>query len=258
MGKSDKPLMRYSTSEMAKDVIELLDHVGWDADRQIHVSGVSMGGMIAQELAFLIPERICSLNLFSTAAKVENTTTFLENMQTRIRMFLPKTLENSIHESSETLFSEKWLSSPDDTNVPTASSPNVEMPESGEYGMFSTNMERFAAQEICKRLDTEQYGSKGFFLQLIAAAWHHKSPEQLKKIGDQVGRERIMVVHGAEDRMITAPHGKKLISYLKPSVGIVVEGIGHVFMVENSKYHIELIETMVNKCEAMKESSERI
>ena len=50
MGESDKPLMRYSTSEMAKDAIELIDHVGWTSERQLHVIGVSMGGMIAQEL----------------------------------------------------------------------------------------------------------------------------------------------------------------------------------------------------------------
>jgi hypothetical protein len=50
MGESDKPIMRYSTSEMAKDLIEILDHLGWTEQRQLHVSGVSMGGMIAQEL----------------------------------------------------------------------------------------------------------------------------------------------------------------------------------------------------------------
>ena len=50
MGESDKPLMRYSTSEMAKDTLEVLDHIGWTAERQLHVVGISMGGMIAQEL----------------------------------------------------------------------------------------------------------------------------------------------------------------------------------------------------------------
>ena len=50
IGKSDKPSMRYSTSEMAKDVLEVLDHIGWTSARELHVAGISMGGMIAQEL----------------------------------------------------------------------------------------------------------------------------------------------------------------------------------------------------------------
>jgi len=50
MGESSKPMQRYSTSEMAKDLLEVIDHVGWTADRQLNVVGISMGGMIAQEL----------------------------------------------------------------------------------------------------------------------------------------------------------------------------------------------------------------
>ena len=50
MGNSDKPFFRYSTSEMAKDLVELLDFLGWTEQRQLHVIGISMGGMIAQEL----------------------------------------------------------------------------------------------------------------------------------------------------------------------------------------------------------------
>lgn len=50
IGESDKPNMRYSTSEMAKDVIEVLDHIGWTGKRDLHIIGISMGGMIAQEL----------------------------------------------------------------------------------------------------------------------------------------------------------------------------------------------------------------
>lgn len=50
MGESDKPVMRYSTSEMAKDTFELLDHLGWIGERSTHIIGISMGGMIAQEM----------------------------------------------------------------------------------------------------------------------------------------------------------------------------------------------------------------
>lgn len=55
MGDSDTPLLRYTTSEMAKDVIELVDHLGWTGERELHVVGVSMGGMISQELVRTLP-----------------------------------------------------------------------------------------------------------------------------------------------------------------------------------------------------------
>lgn len=48
VGHSDSPKGLYKTSEMALDTVELLDFVGWERD--VHVIGVSMGGMVAQEL----------------------------------------------------------------------------------------------------------------------------------------------------------------------------------------------------------------
>lgn len=59
MGESDKPLSRYSTSEMAKDTVELLDHVGWTEQRQLHIIGISMGGMIAQEMVRCMSLLLC-------------------------------------------------------------------------------------------------------------------------------------------------------------------------------------------------------
>ncbi|EHL01815.1 hypothetical protein M7I_2168 [Glarea lozoyensis 74030] len=75
---------------MAHDLLELLNHLNWTSPHQLNITGVSMGGMIAQELALLIPTRINSLNLISTAACIENTTSFLENLWNRINMFIPK------------------------------------------------------------------------------------------------------------------------------------------------------------------------
>ena len=58
---------------MANDVLEVVNHIGWTKSRQLHVAGISMGGMIAQEFAYLIPDRIASLSLVSTAAALVNT-----------------------------------------------------------------------------------------------------------------------------------------------------------------------------------------
>jgi len=252
MGKSDKPLMRYSTSEMALDLIELIDHLGWTEERQLHITGVSMGGMIAQEIAFRIPERISSLNLISTAACIENTTTFMENLRARVLMFVPKSLDRAVTDAGRSLFSDAWLEQPDDTVVPTKDTPGVVLPPSGKYGMYKTNYERFAAQELTKRLDTESFNKRGFMLQAIAAGWHHKSPEQLKEIGDKVGRERIMVLHGTKDNMISVPHGRKLIGWLQPGVSEIKEGAGHVFMLEGWKWHNDMVEKMVRNGEALR------
>lgn len=44
---------------MAEDVITLLDFVGWTEECQIHVVGVSLGGMIAQGVWPFLHYRAC-------------------------------------------------------------------------------------------------------------------------------------------------------------------------------------------------------
>ncbi|KAH8594699.1 Alpha/Beta hydrolase protein [Bisporella sp. PMI_857] len=246
-GGSDKPLLRYSTSEMAKDWIELIDHLGWTEERQLHITGVSMGGMIAQELAYLIPNRIATLNLFSTCAQIENTIGFVENLRNRINMFIPKSLDRAVTDTAHSMFSDKWLALPDDAEVPKPGTPGVIFPESGTYPKFETNFTRWAAQELTKRMDPDKFGRKGFMLQAIAAGWHYMSPLRLQELGDRVGRERIMVLHGTRDNMITVYHGRKLIELLKPGVGVIREGTGHVFMLEEWRWHNEMIEKQIEK-----------
>ncbi|KAK3317815.1 Alpha/Beta hydrolase protein [Cercophora scortea] len=254
MGDSDKPLMRYSSSEMARDWLEVLTHVGWHdpsaftPPRSLNIIGVSLGGMIAQELALLIPTSINSLSLCCTAAAIENTTTFAENVTTRASMLIPKSMDRSITDTAHQLFNHEWLLQPDDAHLPDpTTTPKCEPPvdtPSTSYLRFETNAQRFVAQEVHKREDKARFGLKGFLLQLIAAGWHHKSPEQLRELGDKVGRERILVMHGTQDGMISIPHGRKLIQYLEPGKGLIVEDMGHAPLVERSEWFHQTIEDM--------------
>ncbi len=224
MGDSDKPLMRYSTSEMARDVIEVARHVGFlpaeeeaetadsssssSSSRSLHVVGISLGGMIAQELACLVPGQLASLSLCCTAAAVESTASFAETVAQRASLLVPKAVETAVRDTAFRIFNPDWLPLPDDVHLPQPGSPGVRMPQrsgAAYYRNFDSNYERFAAQEMHKRLDPVRFSTKGFLLQLVAAGWHRKSPAQLAQMADAVGRDRILVMHGTRDDMISPP-----------------------------------------------------
>jgi len=65
-GRSDAPDVPYTIPMMADDTAALMTALGID---RAHVVGVSMGGMIAQELALRHPERVRSLHLGCTLAR---------------------------------------------------------------------------------------------------------------------------------------------------------------------------------------------
>src|SRR5438093_13759231 len=68
VGRSAKPPGPYTIHEMADDTVGLLDALGI---ARAHVVGVSMGGMIAQELALRHPERVARLVLAMSFARPE-------------------------------------------------------------------------------------------------------------------------------------------------------------------------------------------
>ncbi|TLD21525.1 hypothetical protein PspLS_09103 [Pyricularia sp. CBS 133598] len=255
MGNSDVPLMRYSTSEMALDVLEVATHVGWTDRQSLHVIGISLGGMIAQEVACASPERIASLALLSTAAEIRNTDSFLVNLQNRAALLIPRGIEVSVGGSAKRIFAKDWLESPDAFRVPTKDSPRVDMPEGGEYLRFNSNYQRFVAQEMHKRLDKERFGTTGFLLQLIAAGWHYKNREQLSEMADAVGRDRILVLHGTVDEMISVPHGKILIDFIKPKTGVILDNAGHGIPLERTEWLNNFLEEHLQSVMQLESSS---
>ncbi|MCH5583948.1 alpha/beta hydrolase [Shimazuella sp. AN120528] len=67
-GRSDAPSEAYDISDMAKDVIELMNALDIE---KAHILGQSMGGMIAQEIAIEDPSRVSKLILCSTTCGVK-------------------------------------------------------------------------------------------------------------------------------------------------------------------------------------------
>ncbi|CAK7221256.1 hypothetical protein SBRCBS47491_004466 [Sporothrix bragantina] len=274
MGDSDRPLMRYSTREMAQDALEVLEHVGFvpmskpDA-RSVHIVGLSMGGMVAQELACLIPGEVASLSLCCTAAAIENTSASIwENLASRAALIIPKGVEESVRGTAGRIFSDAFLAGPDNITLPKpgthlvgpplrdhftpkkttpvdyaalkeqqSSSSEAENKDDGSwYRLFDSNYQRFIAQEMHKRNDP-RFTTKGFLLQLIACGWHHKSPAQLVAMADAVDRQRILVIHGTADEMISVPHGRKLIEAIQPGQSHIIEGMGHAPLAERCDWY---------------------
>ncbi|MCF8121723.1 MAG: alpha/beta hydrolase [Desulfarculaceae bacterium] len=108
IGRSSAPALPWSIKQMAGDVAALIEGV---AGGRAHVLGISMGGMIAQELALAWPQRVAGLVLTATHcggahkvmptdetmelfAKMVNGTTVAEQMEGRKALFSLETLDN--------------------------------------------------------------------------------------------------------------------------------------------------------------------
>ncbi|KAF9870672.1 hypothetical protein CkaCkLH20_11774 [Colletotrichum karsti] len=232
VGKSTKPNTRYSTAEMARDVLELMKQIGWlDSDspsypQDINIVGISLGGMIAQELALIIPQRVQSLILIATAPRLVRTAPILDHTLQRVFMFLPSGLDSELDNKARRIFTDKFLRLADTGSLDPESS-------------FPNNHDRFVAEELAEREgDTDVARRKGIILQAVAAGWHYKSPEDLAKMGDLIGRSRIMVQHGDLDETITFPH----FEFFKTGFGegpefFVWDGCGHIPFEKPEDYH---------------------
>ena len=64
IGRTDRSPAPYTIKTMADDAIGLLNHLGIDS---AHVLGMSLGGMVAQEVAISYPERVRKLVLVCTS-----------------------------------------------------------------------------------------------------------------------------------------------------------------------------------------------
>ena len=89
-GCSGKPVGPYTTSMMADDTIGVMNAL---KIQNAHISGISMGGAIAQEIALKYPERVKSMTLISTWPKCDAyLTRVFEMLKSLIQISDPVTL----------------------------------------------------------------------------------------------------------------------------------------------------------------------
>jgi len=112
-GESDAPEGKYTLKLLAQDAVALLDALKIEA---VHFVGLSMGGMIAQNLALDHGERLKSLALCDTSASMPDEVQPI--WQQRIDAAREKGLQDQVDETLERWFTPEYLSQ---------NSPQVEM-----------------------------------------------------------------------------------------------------------------------------------
>src|SRR4051812_46283418 len=171
-GRSEAPAGPLSTAAMAADAVAVLDAA---SIARAHVYGISMGGMIAQELALRFPDRVASLVLAATSAGGALATA----------------------PDPETLaFLASRPSLPDEEGR-WASVPYV----------YSERTRRLGGERIGEDFAhrfSYVFRADGYRAQL-AAALAHDASARLREI-----RAPTLVLHGSEDRMIPPENGRAL------------------------------------------------
>ncbi|HWM54320.1 MAG TPA: alpha/beta hydrolase [Solirubrobacterales bacterium] len=203
MGLSGRAELPFTTADMAADTAALLDALDVET---AHVVGISMGGMIAQELALAHPERIRTLTIgASYCGGPQGSLMAPEDLQ----------LLGTAYASGEP---EQVMRAMWEINL----SPG-----------FREDDSRFAAfVEMGSALPAPQ----PVVLQQMRACAEHDTHERLSQISLPT-----MVIHGDVDRLLDYDNGREIAALIPSARLETLEGIGHMFWWEQPQRSAELI-----------------
>ncbi len=184
----------YSLRDMALDALGLMDALGV---RQFHVLGASMGGMIAQHMADLAPERVQSLTLIMTSSSAEG----LPAPSTALLALLAK-----------------------------REAPSREMALEQQADLLAALGSRTVADD--RRLLLQQariaydraFNPDGVERQLLAILAEPSRVELLNRL-----RVPTLVVHGTDDPLLPVMHGVHVAAHIKGSELKLIPGLAHRF-----------------------------
>lgn len=197
VGLSDAPPGPYSTEQMARDALAVLDAAGID---RAHVVGLSLGGAVAQELALAVPGRVRSLALLSTfAAQSPRSRALLEAWRT----LYPVVVEDERLRKAWELQAYSWLFTDRFWRAPA----NVRAAL------------RFAS--------TQPLQPPQGFVGQVDAALSHDARDRLPAL-----KVPTQVIHGALDQLSPRENGEELARLIPGAELLILSEVGHAVNLE--------------------------
>jgi pimeloyl-ACP methyl ester carboxylesterase len=192
----------YSLTDMANDGVAVLNSLGVP---KAHILGVSMGGMIAQELAIKNPNRVKSLISIMSSGYIVDTT--LPPISSNIALELIKiSLKYGIIGGEENMI-----------KLHAASRLILRNNASNDF-----NVKDLARQVLYNMRQRKGYNSN-------VSAQHQAAVQSSGSRYDKLKMLEIptLIVHGNSDPFIPIEHGKKCVAIIPHADSLWVENMGH-------------------------------
>ncbi|HEX4345728.1 MAG TPA: alpha/beta fold hydrolase [Solirubrobacteraceae bacterium] len=203
VGRSAAESEPFTIARLAEDALALLDALQIE---RAHVLGISMGGMVAQELALAQPQRILTLTLGATYCGGPGA------------QFTDDTVVQSLAAAI--------LSGDAERKVRTGWEYNV----SPEFATGAGNFERFA--EVAAMYPM----ALAMTLLQVQAIVGHDTSARLGEIAAPT-----LVVHGTADQMLAVANGE-IVAGLIPGARLeLLDGVGHLFFWEQPERAAQLV-----------------
>jgi pimeloyl-ACP methyl ester carboxylesterase len=206
VGESSRLDGELTIAQLAEDAHGLLAALEIDA---AHVLGISMGGMVAQELALAHPESVLTLTLGCTYCGGEGSA-------------------HAAPEVIQRLF-EAMSSGDRERAIRAGWEINVSAQKAAEEDAYATFLEIAQRRAVAVPVVMAQ-------AQAILA---HDTRERLGRLTMPT-----LVLHGTEDQMLPVQNGRLIASLIPDAQLEIFDGVGHLFFWEQPERSAELIRTL--------------
>jgi 3-oxoadipate enol-lactonase len=198
----------YTIADMSEDTAGVIENLNLG---RAHVIGISMGGMIALELAIRHPERVDKLVLVATTAGGPTGV----HAKPEIAALLIRAGEESLETRTRRTF--------------------TAIAGEGHMAAHPEDLEQIVKNSLAKPMSLESYQRQ------LGACLDHWS----KGVADRLSQitAPTLVVHGDGDPLIPYPNGQSLAAHIAGARLITFPGVGHISMIESpERFNREVIQ----------------